>query len=166
MATTSKARSRTNGSGSFATWEGFVAAEPEMAAKLTKILDWIPICYLATVRQNGAPRVHPFCPIFARGRMFIAINPTSPKRWDLARDGRFAMHALPGKQDDEFYLTGRAKRIDDDADLRQSVVESAGHTVHPHDLVFELGVAYVMTAHWEKMGKPDTYAVRREWRAG
>lgn len=165
MATASKTRSRKAGGGAFATWEQFAAAEPEMAASLRKLLDWIPISYIATVRRDGSPRVHPFCPIFARGRMFIAINPTSPKRWDLARDGRFAMHALPGKRDDEFYLTGRARRIDDDADLRQSVVEGAGHTVHPDDWVFELGAEYVMTAHWEKVGKPDTYAVRKEWRA-
>jgi hypothetical protein len=77
------------------------------------------------------------------------------------------MHALPGKLDAEFYMTGRATRIDDnDAATRAAVVAGAGHTVHPVDWVFELGAEYVMTAYWEKMGQPDTYAVRREWRAG
>jgi hypothetical protein len=146
------------------TWQTFAEAAPEMAAVLRKQLDWIPICYLATTRRDGSPRVHPFCPIFADGRMFIAVSPTSPKRWDLARDGRYAMHALPGRLDAEFYLTGRATRIDHDAETRASVVEGAGHTVHPVDWVFELGTEYVMTAYWEKMGQPDTYAVRREWR--
>ena len=147
-----------------AAWDTFATAEPEMAAVLRKILEWIPISYIATVRRDGAPRVHPFCPIFARGRMFIAVTPTSPKRWDLAHDGRYAMHALPGKDDGEFYMTGRATLVDDD-DMRQAVVEGAGHTVHPVDWVFELGTEYVMTAHWEKVGKPNTYAVRKEWRA-
>ncbi len=164
MATASKTRSRKAGGGSAAAWDTFATAEPEMAAVLRKILEWIPISYIATVRKDGAPRVHPFCPIFARGRMFIAINPTSPKRWDLARDGRYAMHALPGKDDGEFYMTGQATLVEDD-DIRQAVVEGAGHTVHPADWVFELGAEYVMTAHWEKVGKPDTYAVRKEWRA-
>ncbi len=147
-------------------WQAFADAEPEMAAVLRQQLDWIPICYLATVRRDGSPRVHPFCPIFAEGRMFIAINPTSPKRWDLARDGRYAMHALPGKQDAEFYMTGHARRVDDDAEMRAAVVAGAGHTIHPGDWCFELHAEYVMTAYWENQGRPDTYAVRREWRAG
>lgn len=147
-----------------ATWDDFATAEPEMAGLLRGILDWIPISYIATVRRDGSPRVHPFCPIFARGRMFIAVNPTSPKRWDLARDGRYAIHALPGKRDDEFYMTGRAKLLDGDAETRQAVIEAATFTVHPVDSVFELAPEYVMTAYWEKIGRPDTFAVRREWR--
>jgi hypothetical protein len=149
-----------------ATWQAFAEAEPEMAAVLRKQLDWIPICYLATTRRDGSPRVHPYCPIFADGRMFIAVAPTSPKRWDLARDGRYAMHALPGKHDAEFYMTGWATRIDDDAATRAAVVAAAGHAVRPVDWVFELGAEYVMTAYWENVGQPDTFAVRCEWRAG
>jgi hypothetical protein len=147
-----------------ATWEEFAIAEPSMAKVLRNLLGWIPIAYIATVRRDGAPRVHPFCPIFADERMFIAIRPTSAKRHDLRRDGRFAMHALPGKRDDEFYMTGRAELVTDPS-LRKVVVDGAGHTVHPDDDVFELRAAYVMTAHWENMGQPDTYAVRQEWRA-
>lgn len=146
-------------------WDEFAAAEPEMASVLRGILDWIPISYIATTRRDGSPRVHPFCPVFARGRMFIAVPPASPKRWDLRRDGRFAVHALPGKRDDEFYMTGRASLLDGDGTTRAAVVENANFTVHPGDDVFELAPDYVMTAYWEKMGKPDTYAVRSEWRA-
>ena len=46
-------------------WELFAAAEPEMARLLRSLLGWIPIAYIATVRRDGSPRVHPFCPIFA-----------------------------------------------------------------------------------------------------
>jgi hypothetical protein len=146
----------------------FAEAEPEMAALLRSLLDWIPICYLATVRKDGSPRVHPFCPIFANGHMYIAVNESSPKRWDLASDGRYAMHALPGKWrntrgDDEWYATGRARLVTAAEEL-QAVSGAAGHTVHPSDRVFELGLRYVMTAYWENVGKPDTFAVRREWR--
>jgi len=145
-------------------WGEFAEAEPGMAKVLRGLLDWIPIAYLATVRKDGSPRVHPFSPIFARDRMFIAINPASPKRFDLENDGRYAMHALPGKRDDEFYMTGRARFVED-GDLREAVVQGAGHTVHPLDWVFELSAEYAMTAYWENVGKPDTHAVRREWRA-
>jgi len=145
------------------TWEEFAADQPEMAKVLRHLLGWIPIAYIATVRRDGSPRVHPFVPIFAADRMFIAIPEWSPKRHDLRRDGRYAMHALPGKRDDEFYMTGRASLVED-AEMRKAVVDAAKHTVHPTDDVFELSAEYVMTAHWEKQGQPNTYAVRKEWR--
>ena len=59
-----------------------------MAAIFSDLTARIPITYLATVRRDGAPRVHPVCPIIAKGRMFVAIAPDSPKRLDLVRDGR------------------------------------------------------------------------------
>ena len=157
-----------------ATWAEFADAAPEMAGLLKGILEWIPITYLATTREDGAPRVHPVCPIFAGGRMFVAMAPDSPKRQDLVRDGRYAMHALPGKWreedgqmrgDDEFYVTGRASRVQGE-DIRRAITESAGHEVRPQDWLFEFDIERVMTAYWEKVGQPGTYAVRRYWNAG
>jgi len=147
-----------------ASWEQFAAAEPDMAKLLRSLLGWIPIAYIASVKRDGSPRLHPFCPIFAEDGMYIAVRPFSNKRHDLRNDKRFAMHALPGKRDDEFYLTGRARLVEGDAE-RQAVVVGASHTVHPDDDIFEMLAEYVMAAHWEKIGKPDTYAVRREWAA-
>jgi hypothetical protein len=134
-----------------------------MADILSKLLDWIPITYLATVRREGAPRVHPVCPIIAGGRMFVAVAETSPKRFDLARDGRYAMHALPGKRDDEFYITGRTRRVED-AETRALVSDTAAHTIRDSDWIFEFEIEVAMTAYWENVGQPDTYAVRQFWR--
>lgn len=156
-----------------ATWAEFARARPEMAGLLKGILEWIPITYLATTREDGAPRVHPVCPIFADGRMFVAMAPDSPKRLDLVRDGRYAMHALPGKWrevdgqtrgDDEFYVTGRASRVEGQ-EIRSAIKEAAGHEVRPQDWLFEFDLEHVMTAYWEKVGQPGTYAVRQYWRA-
>lgn len=147
-----------------ASWESFAAERPDMAAVLTEQLAWIPITYLATVRGDGAPRVHPVCPIFADGRLFVATPPTSPKRLDLKRDGRYAMHALPGKRDEEFYITGRAV-LDEDAETRALVTEAAGHEVRPEDWIFEFDIERAMTAYWEKVGQPGTYPVREFWHA-
>jgi hypothetical protein len=146
-----------------ATWEQFANAEPNMAKVLRHLLGWIPIAYLATVRRDGSPRLHPFVPVFADDRMYIAIPEWSPKRHDLRGDGRFAMHALPGKRDDEFYMTGRATLVADD-ETRSAVVKAAKHTIHKSDDVFELLAEYVMTAYWENQGQPNTYPVRQEWR--
>lgn len=157
-----------------ATWGEFAEARPAMAQVLVGLLEWIPIAYLATVRRDGSPRVHPVCPIIADGRMYVAVAGLgrtapapgpSPKRYDLARDGRYALHALPGKRDDEFYVTGRARRVTEASEF-DAVVRAARHTVHPTDWVFELGLDYVQTAYWELIGQPDTYAVRTQRRAG
>lgn len=147
-----------------ATWSEFAAARPDMAEVLLKLLDWIPITYLATVRSDGAPRVHPVCPIMAEGRMFVAIPPSSPKGRDLRRDGRYAMHALPDKRDDEFYITGRAAFIEDEA-TRRLVSDTAKHEVRPEDWIFEFDIDRAMTAYWEKVGEPGTYPVRQFWHA-
>jgi hypothetical protein len=151
------------------TWGEFAEARPEMAQVLLGLLDWIPITYLATVRRGGSPRVHPVCPIIAGRRMFVAVAGSSapqpsPKRFDLARNGQYAMHALPGKRDDEFYVTGRARLVDDGS-TRQLVTETAKHTIRGDDWIFELDISYAMTAYWELRGQPGTYPVRTEWRA-
>jgi hypothetical protein len=147
-----------------AKWGDFAEAEPEMARVMESSLAWIPICYLATVRKDGGPRVHPICPIIGKGRMFVAVNQASPKRFDLKNDRRYALHALPGKDDAEFYMTGRVTMVEDPSS-RDLCTKSAGHTVHESDWLFEFEVERVMTAHWEKVGQPDTYAVRKFWHA-
>ncbi len=146
-----------------ASWNEFAQSRPDMAAALTERLTPTPIAFIATVRRDGAPRLHPFCPIFAEGRMLIAVNPTSPKRWDLRREGgRYAMHALPGEHDEEFYCTGQTMFIPEGR-LRAATVAAAGHTVHPADWVFELSIEAAMTAYWENWAQPSTYAVRSFW---
>ena len=150
-----------------AAWGEFASARPDMAEVLLKLLDWIPITYLATVDKAGAPRVHPVCPIIAAGRMFVATAPTSPKRLDLVRDGRYALHAMPGKDDTEFYLTGRATEITDRQTLAKAgkAAQADGLNINPEELLFEFDIEHAMTAYWEKVGQPGTYAVRQFWHA-
>ena len=50
------------------------------------------VSYLATVCSNGASRVHPVTPIIGEGRLFVFMEPTSPKGKDLVRGSRFALH--------------------------------------------------------------------------
>jgi len=69
--------------------------------------------FLATVRPDGGPRLHPMCPVITADGLFAMIIP-SPKRRDLERDGRYAMHAFPtDKNEDAFYITGVARRVTD-----------------------------------------------------
>jgi hypothetical protein len=129
------------------------------------------IAFLATVRASGAPRLHPFCPILAGGRLFAAIPRTSPKGWDLRREPRCVIHAMPGPDDDELCIRALGIEVIDEATraLVREVVERSGvggmiDTV-AGDALFEFDLEQVDTAHWLDIGQPGTRAVRARWRA-
>jgi hypothetical protein len=92
-------------------WEEFTEQSPEAAALGARILAKYGIAYLATIRRSGAPRVHPVCPVVLDGKLLVGIIASSPKRYDLDRDGRYVLHALPGPNDAEFALSGVARRL-------------------------------------------------------
>jgi hypothetical protein len=147
-----------------ATWAEFEAAEPQMAALGLQQLKKFGLAYLATTRRDGAPRVNPVCPVIADGRLFVATAPTSPKRLDLLRDGRYMLHMLPGKEEEEFSLRGRATRSTDAA-LREIVVAAGVGTVDikPEEWLFEYDIEEAATARWENVGQPNTRAIRARW---
>jgi len=77
------------------TWPEFRHRQPEMAAEGTALLYdvGVGLGYLATTRPDGAPRVHPMCPI-----------------------------VTTETNEDAFYVTGRARHMEA-SDLRQQVGE-------------------------------------------
>lgn len=71
--------------------------------------------YLATVRADGGPRVHPVSPVITDEGLFCFVI-DSPKRRDLERDGRYALHSFPPEEsDDEAYVAGQARPVTDPA---------------------------------------------------
>jgi hypothetical protein len=107
-----------------ASWSEFAAAEPELAASVQALVHQYGqgFGYLATVRADGGPRVHPVSPVIAWGGLYCFVV-DSPKRRDLDRDGRYALHSFPPEQSsDEAYLTGRARAVTD----RARVLDLAG----------------------------------------
>jgi hypothetical protein len=93
------------------TWGELTAAEPELAETGRAMLYQfgVGLGYLATVRGDGGPRVHPVCPILTDDGLYLFVV-ASPKRADLHRDPRFALHAFPiNGNEDAFYLTGVAE---------------------------------------------------------
>ena len=98
------------------TWTGFAEAEPELAAAGRALMYQYGagLAFLATVRTDGGPRVHPMCPLIAVNGLFAFLIP-SPKRDDLHRDGRYALHSFPADEnEDAFSLAGLAELVDDD----------------------------------------------------
>jgi hypothetical protein len=139
-----------------AAWGAFEAAAPEIAAAGRDLLyQFGPgLGFLATVRGDGGPRMHPICPLIVDGVLYAFITP-SPKRDDLLRDGRYALHTFPPeKVDDEFYITGRATRVDDPA--ARATVSAAVHaqgTEHGEDdMLFALDIERALHAKYQFRG--------------
>ena len=135
-----------------ATWNEFESDAPDIAEAGKKLLyqGGVGLAFLATLRTDGAPRLHPICPTVVDGHLYALIGP-SPKRGDLKRDGRYALHTFPPDDvDDEFLVMGRAKLIDDKAieeKVRNDLV-SRGMTSTGDDLPFEFRIESVMHAKY------------------
>jgi hypothetical protein len=71
----------------------------------------VGLAFLATIRPDARPRLHPICPLLSDAGLFAFIIP-SPKQGDLLRDGAYAMHSFPcPDNEDAFYIAGRARLV-------------------------------------------------------
>lgn len=100
-----------------ASWGSLAASAPALAVKGRELFYQygVGMGFLGTVRRDGGPRVHPICPILTDVSIFALIVP-GPKREDLKRDPRYALHCLtsaPPRQDDAFYLYGTVDEVID-----------------------------------------------------
>jgi hypothetical protein len=107
-----------------ATWAEFETSQPALAEAGRALLYQfgVGLAFLATVRRDGGPRVHPMCPVIEGGAMYAFIVP-GPKQADLHRDGRFALHSFPCEDnEDAFYCTGTVRPEEDPA-TRRAIAE-------------------------------------------
>lgn len=123
-------------------WQEFEEAEAKLAATGRERMHG-RVSYLATARADGSPRVHPVTPVVGAERLFAFMEATSPKRGDLLRDGRYALHC--GVEDNsggggEFFVWGEAEAVEDAA-LRREAVEAASYEPAERYVLFELGVS-------------------------
>ena len=72
-------------------WAYLAAADPELAAVAEPLLQEFTLAYLATVRDDGGPRVHPVTITLHDGDLWVFLVHGTPKRDDLLRDGRYAL---------------------------------------------------------------------------
>jgi hypothetical protein len=146
-------------------WHRFAMADPELAAFGQERLH-DRVAYLATIRKDGSPRLHPVRPIVSDKGLFTFMALTSPKRHDLARDGRYVLHGTITNPDGgpwefyEFYVAGRGGPVEDPAIRR--IANAA--TSYPRDESFVLFELSVESAFSTVYG-PDGQPVRRHWRA-
>lgn len=142
-------------------WKSFAAGAPDLA-KFGEQRFASEVAYLATTRKDSSPRVHPVTPIIGDGRLFVFMEPTSPKGWDLKRDGRYAMHASvedSGGGGGEFSISGTARLVTD-ADTRSLAVKSASYQPADRYILFELSILTAFATRYAEDGEP----VRSRWK--
>lgn len=132
------------------TWTEFQRQQPALAdaGRGQFYQHGLGLGFLATVRRDGGPRVHPVCPVISTAGLHVLILP-GPKRADLRRDGRYSLHSemvAPPRQDDGFAVSGTAAEIADTttaATVRDQVIKDFGELWPGYDTLtlFELSVA-------------------------
>ena len=130
-------------------WRQFERADPELASFGGERLN-DQVAYLATVRSDGSPRVHPVSTRIRDGRLFVWMGPASPKAHDLRRDGRYGLHSQvldTSGTGGEFAVSGEAHRVDDPALLHML---TRGLPDADRYLVFELDLNVAMSTVYEE----------------
>ena len=144
-------------------WTELEKEAPEIAAAGARLLP--EVAFLATVSAEGRPRVHPFCPVIVQGRLWAFVIAESPKRRDLDANGKFAIHALPGPEDEEFYLAGTAVRVHDSR-IRQMVLAAMPYDdADERHLLYEFVLERAMWTTWEHFQQPGMRPIHEVWRA-
>jgi hypothetical protein len=141
-------------------WKTLKEQAPEMA-EFGRSRFGNQVAYLATTRVNGRPRVFPVTPILAMKRLFVFIEPSSPKGRDLRRTGHYALHSSVSDMDGtsgEFYVIGQALVVDG-PETWQIVAEGASYNPPERYVLFELLVEKAMSTEYDEAWQP----VRQYW---
>lgn len=141
-------------------WQIFESQAPEIA-EFSRVRLHGKVAYIATVRKDGAPRVHPFTPIIGEGHFFVFMEPTSPKGFDLRRDNRFSLHCSVtdnSGESGEVSMNGRARFIEN-PELRALAVKICPYSPADRYILFELDPEAVTLTEY-----PDGGAVRTHWK--
>ncbi|CAN5649758.1 hypothetical protein BH24ACT21_BH24ACT21_02130 [soil metagenome] len=131
-------------------WKILEQESPELASFGAERLGG-GVAYLATTRADGSPQVHPVTAVIGGGRLFIFMEPTSPKGHDLRRDGRYAMHSTvrdAGGSNGEFLITGRAEFVED-PEVWKLAASFSSYAPAERYVLFELGVESVLAITYD-----------------
>jgi hypothetical protein len=143
------------------TWQAFETESGGLASFGRERLDR-RVSFLATIRGDGGPRVHPVTPWIFEGHLYVRMFDTSPKVADLTRDPRYALHSMMDNDDGiggEVALRGRAEPVPDPATIEAAFAAVSDFTDRPL-VLFEFLVDEVATTTYV-----GDQTERRRWRA-
>ena len=140
-------------------WAEVRSAEPDFADRVRRVFDAHRHKTMATVRQDGSPRISGIEVEFSDGDVVLGMMPGSVKLADLRRDPRLALHSGsedPPKDNPSEWI-GDAKiagRVVEVPDLERPL-ESAHH--------FRVDIDEVVLI---RVGEPADHLVIESWHEG
>jgi hypothetical protein len=119
---------------------------------------------LATLRGDGAPRLHPVNVGIVDGRLLVFVQAWSAKARDLLEDGRYALHAMQDPAaPHEFLVRGRARLLTDAA-LRPQAIAVWPFSPKDDYPLFELDIEHAL---YGSRATADDWPPRYDsWRPG
>jgi hypothetical protein len=145
-------------------WSELDSQSPQVARLGKRLLQSSAVAFLATVRPDGAPRVHPVCPVLWNGDLFVGLIDRTPKARDLRRDPRCVLHALPGPGDCEFWVEAVAEPVSEAVALRHAI-ENPRLKLPPGDTLFRLELRAAHATLFQPGEGNRPVPSRRHWRA-
>jgi len=144
-------------------WKEFEEESPELASLGFEKLNR-KIVFLAMIKMDGSPRLHPVTPFIENGMLFMFTEPSSPKIRDLRRDGRYAMHCSVSREGPliEFLVSGNAEEISDSIVREQAENIAAVPVVDDSYALFEFQVKRVLVVEYDEERKKVVRLWRRE----
>jgi len=142
-------------------WAIFSEQAPEIAHFGQKRIDG-KVSYLATVRENGAPRIHPVTALVGEGSCFIFAEPESSKVRDFHHNSQFSLHCSMSDSSGssgEFQIRGLAEYVSDE-DVRLLAESICHYRPASSYQLFELKISEAMSNCY-RGGRAN----RKRWRA-
>jgi hypothetical protein len=132
-------------------WTELEAAASEIARLGQERFDAARVALLATLRQDGWPRVSPVEPYLSEGHLLFGSLSWSAKTKDLACDPRCTLHSAvtgPDSGEGELKIYGRASLADDR--LREGCAEGWWQAMSPEvAAVFRLDIERAAFTSWD-----------------
>ena len=98
-------------------WDDFAREAPRIAEVFVRRHKATGnLCFLATLRSDGYPRISPMEPTIFEGRLVLVGMPNTTKFRDLGRDPRFSLHTAtidPYVGDGDAKVWGEARNVQD-----------------------------------------------------
>lgn len=142
-------------------WGELQLAAPDIAEFGRQRLDG-KVAYLATLRGNGDPRVHPVTAFLSNTRCFIFAEPDSSKVRDLSRNGKFHLHCAMSDSSGssgEFQMSGTVVEVREQA-FRAEAEANCPFRPSARSILYELRLQEAVATSY-RGGRPD----RRRWRS-
>src|SRR5688572_24744524 len=125
------------------------------------------VWFLATVRKDGSPQLHPVAPHIVNGKLCVFVVVFSTKHGDLERDGRYALHAIPAGPDNrEFLVSGRARPMRDPAE-RERIIAASGRHIQEWETLFVFDIEKALGTSWANWGTDQMpWPTYTRWKQG